>query len=319
MNECLVTKLRGVVDDNSILKLGEIRIVRNNRTPVPDRNIVSFTEKQTITILNNGTFENGSNILVVPANTRVNITASEGSIISIPNKYAIKTFNIDCYDFDIEHDIKQFSYCEYLNDLIIYGTKNTEGNLNSISKLNLNNLEIMDSNLIGNISDIKNMSGLKRLILINNNHITGDTSAIQSLNLDTISIYGNSMLRSNIEFLTRKTTLRDLIMYKNSGYIYGDLSKLNTEAAFISFYGTESRFTWTKRIDGGKIFGMEYANLGDYVDTMLIDLAALDINYTPSDREWFKKILVYGNRTSASDSAVSALQEKGITILILNK
>ena len=54
----------------------------------------------------------------------------------------------------------------------------------------------------------------------------------------------------------------------------------------------------------------------DNIDKMLQDQSECQIGFSSNSPAWQKTITVKGNRTSASDSAVAKLQEKGYTIII---
>ena len=53
------------------------------------------------------------------------------------------------------------------------------------------------------------------------------------------------------------------------------------------------------------------------MDNMLIDQATC--TFKPSAESWTKIISVSGTRTSASDAAVTAIQNKGVTIVGVTK
>lgn len=60
---------------------------------------------------------------------------------------------------------------------------------------------------------------------------------------------------------------------------------------------------------------MENINLNNDVDKMLINQAICQIG-SRGGSSWYKVISVTGTRTSASDSAISTLQEKGFTVTV---
>ena len=85
-----------------------------------------------------------------------------------------------------------------------------------------------------------------------------------------------------------------------------------------SFYniscGKNCNFTWkSERSSTSPIISItsSAANFGDDLDAMLINQAKCKASTADS-----KIIMVKGNKTSASDSAISELQSKGYTVVV---
>jgi hypothetical protein len=103
----------------------------------------------------------------------------------------------------------------------------------------------------------------------------------------------------------------------------GDMSKIPAKASFISQNDRKvnTNFTWTaKGRQNATLLAME----GDIpfdttsMDNMLIDQATC--TFKPNAAEpWTKIISVSGTRTSASDAAVTAIQNMGVTITGVTK
>ena len=80
----------------------------------------------------------------------------------------------------------------------------------------------------------------------------------------------------------------------------------------------KQELTWdTNRPSDANIISMNYISLNN-LDTMLINQAncqaveSVDIDFS----DFKKNIIVYGTRTSASDTAVQTLKEKGYTVMV---
>ena len=97
----------------------------------------------------------------------------------------------------------------------------------------------------------------------------------------------------------------------------GDLATIPSNCIFISFINDKgSVFTWSTRPSTAKIIAIEGSASLTNIDKMLQDQAQCQVGFSSSDQAWYKTISVAGNRTSASDDAVEALQQKGYTISI---
>ena len=118
-----------------------------------------------------------------------------------------------------------------------------------------------------------------------------------------ISALANLSKLNNIAFKTSSTN--------------GNMAKLPANLYFIglnNYKGTG--FTWDTRPSSANIFGVEGSPLVLNVDAMLNDLANCQKPTIKNDKVWYRKILISGNRTSASDAAVQTLQSKGYTVSI---
>ena len=101
--------------------------------------------------------------------------------------------------------------------------------------------------------------------------------------------------------------------------LIGDLATLPASCRFASFgTGKGSVFTWSNRLSTAKIIAIEGNASVTNIDKMLQDQAQCQVGFKLNDSTWYKTISVAGNRTSASDAAVSTLQSKGYTVSIIS-
>lgn len=380
--DCLVTKLKGTVDDTSLLKMGEMRLKKSMVSSWNDKVqsfVISFNEPVTLSIIGDGYFTDkegstnkGKNLSISTGNS-VSVYVSNGDFeISIPNKYAISRFNFNSGEGDDTLDAemnksKSFDVASlnYSNDLAYLSLANTGAygdargwNFPMLENAYLANSDIvLNTKAIGTLKlvkdvianalnidgDISELSGLTAIQTLNlsQTDISGDVASLSGL--DTLlvlninncaSVYGSLSSFTSLTKLTQLnlsytgvtgsvdslSALADLASLSIAGLnVTGDVSKLPNKIAFISGAGnTGAGFTWgSTRSGSAYIIALEQVNLGSYVDAMLNNQANCQIGYTGHDSEpWYKVISATGTRTSASDSAISTLQEKGFTVTV---
>lgn len=291
MGKCLVTKLMGIVNNDSLKKMGEL-IIHVNSTKKPTQVTQSIVLRNptaySLRIVGNGYF------------TDSNLTANKGKVLPItsPSDTTVYFSNGD-YDIFISTkysmQIAIFNNCsvdldefKYSNNVEQFVCSRASGSLKSISKPRLSKLSIRDASRVnGTFSDLKGLA----IGILTINNITG----IQ-----------------NIEDL--KAVTSSGISIQNSTII-GDVAVLNNNVQFISF-GAEhnANLTWSNRNTEGYIIALEGIPTFANVDTMLIGQAKCKA--TTSEQANYKIISAKGTRTSASDAAVQTLQSKGYTVSI---
>ena len=383
--DCLVTKLKGTVNDNSLLKLGEIRIkkekVSSSWNTCTQGFRLCFNENTTISIIGNGYFTdlNGTadkgKTLYFTKDVQQNVYVSNDDMeISIPNKYALTYLNlrqpenvsvnentndqksksivgglenlkyspltrISAANTSITGDISalsgksltvaSFSYTAVTGDISVFNGMNLEalelqstevtGDLsNLVSSTNMKYLIIADSNIYGDISNLKDMAALIGCLMPEN--VSGDISTLANcLNIETLSAHGQEII-GNVDSLKNLSKLTTLSLYGSN--VSGDLSLLPASLYFYSdkasgdYPGYHNKFTWKNtRPSSAKILAMESVDLGDDLDAMLINQANCIAG--PSNPT-YRMMYVKGKKTSASDAAVLSLQEKGYTVVVTN-
>lgn len=175
----------------------------------------------------------------------------------------------------------------------------------------IQNLALTQGKVYGDISALKNASSLLMLNLNDNPNITGDISALANKpNLKNIYLL-NTSTYGNVESLVNNNLLKSIS--SGNGLVTGDLSKMQASFYNISC-GKNCNFTWKgERSSTSPIISItdNAANFGDDLDAMLINQAKCKASTANS-----KVILVKGNKTSASDNAISELQSKGYTVSV---
>ena len=133
---------------------------------------------------------------------------------------------------------------------------------------------------------------MSNLTLINMLNISGDIASLNSLN-----------------------ALREIQL--NKGSLTGDLAKVPAKVYFLALNNNSNNgFTWSSRDASSSIFAIAGNPLVLNLDKMLQDLANCTKQTDAPSASNYKAIFVKGSKTSASDSAVQTLQNKGYTVSI---
>ena len=350
MTKCLVTKLNGSVDNNELLKIGEIRIkVESVESPTKDTQGfgVSFTEPTTVEIVGDGYFtdnnltENKGKSMVV--SNLQGVIVSQATTVSIRNKYKLSAINVfipsgNPYGINKVLNIEDLKYSTSLNSLnlsnmqasgdiaslksltslstLILRLTQVSGDIANLQNLTaLTTLDISNANISGNITNLRNLTALTTLDISNATKVEGDIANLRNLTALTKLFISNTNVSgdiTNIYFALRGTTKEFNVAYCNN--LSGDLASLPNNILFFNNYGGNSKFTWTRGSSRTNILAC--ANLHcTNIDDMLNDMANMTASFAGQEVR-YKNIGLVGTRTSASDAAVQTLQSKGYTVSI---
>lgn len=280
MAKCLVTKLNGSVDNNELLRVGEMRVkVESVESPTKDTQGfgVAFTEPTTVEIVGAGYFtdstltENKGKSMVVTGNS--GIIVSQATTVAIRNKYKLNALNV------------------FIPSGTPYG-KNKVLNIDDLKyTLSLKNLNLSSMQASGDIANLKNLTALTNLS-ISNTQVSGDIA--------------------NIYFAFKGTPKVFSVAFCNN--LSGDLASVPNNILFFDSYNGNSKFTWTKSSSRTNILACRNLHCSN-IDDMLNDMADKTASFAGQDT-YYKTIDLVGTRTSASDTAVQTLQSKGYTVSI---
>lgn len=135
-------------------------------------------------------------------------------------------------------------------------------------------------------------------------------------NLEDLVLDGKSTVKDfDISLFQNNNSLKSFMTDKVN--VSGDLSKISKACYDFSVRNSKPQLTYTgTRPSDSKCMAI-YANarLGNYVDAFLIDNAKFAEGSKPSYK--WNVIELAGTRTSASDAAVSKLQEFGLTVSVV--
>lgn len=300
-NNCLVTKLKSVVQNDNLVTPDELVVLLSAGTITPRIKWVnSSTNVCKIVLTGGATFSDNSTEKTFTAGTdymgeAISINGVNGSKMHIFNKYDLENLmvraNIDAAN------------AEYLQNIQILGSY-FEGDIKYIESLckrfeNVNYLAIYgDNNLYGDISCLNDYAYKLNNLVLEHTNLEGDVTTI----LNNIGDLNNGGLFS----------------IDGSLKLTADLSQVTNDKCLLLLAVGGINLKWaTTRSSERKIIAFNGGVFGDALDAMLINQANCQVGYTGHESDArYKTIRVGGNRTSASDSAVSTLKNKGYSVTI---
>lgn len=238
MNNCLVTKLKGVVSNDSLLKLGEVKI------SFTDKGTGSFSvyyDEEADLEITGASFKNEENTVLgntMKANAGVQtkvFPTSRPCTISLFNKYAITKISSSGNGFDV--DLVQFLQCKRMTSVFLNETQ-VHGNINGLSLMsNLTGIGLNTTNVSGDLSSLLHKTQLTYLNL-GNTKVSGDISAIAGNKGLTSLIVSNTKINGDISVLSDLTELTLFSAYSNN--LSGNINTLGrlTKLSEINFGGT---------------------------------------------------------------------------------
>lgn len=288
MKKCLITKLNGIINNDSILRVGELRL---SFTPTGSSKELSIgLESQKLSIIGNGYFTNASGLnLGKTIDSSVGGTTtfyvSDGEFeLSIPNKYKLYGLKVkNCSISDLA-ELKYSSLFEYFETV---------------------NFKV--SGDIASLSELKNLTNLA----LSNTQVSGDIASLSKLKSLNILGLSSTQVSGNVASLSGLKNLTILFAGKNN---YGDVAVLSPILQFINM--NKKSATWSTRPSSSTIIAMEDVDFGNEVDKMLQNQAQCVKPEIQNEQAWKRTINVIGTRTTVSDDAVAALQGKGYTIIV---
>lgn len=283
MENCLVTKLNGIANNETIEKIGEIKagLVAGKYSIT-----TAGSSNNTVRLTGNAYFSDST----YSENKGQSITFENPSnwntVYIVANGYANVFFNLytntvfRC-DSTLDIDPSRFRYASTLRSDLMFMSDNKASLYDFLDRVTIRSV-LYTNAFTGDISGISKCTELTILSLLDDN-ISGDLSSVRNLSkLTSLSLFGN---------------------------ITGDASMLpaNISDCLLS---RKAHITWnTERPTSSTIPSIIGAPVVDNIDTMLVNMAKCKATSN-------KKIYVKGTRTSASDSAISTLQGMGYTVSI---
>ena len=347
MNKCLVTKLNGTVDNDSLMHIGEFRIkIGKVSNPTRDSQLIKIgvTSDTELRIVGDGYFtdstltQNKGKKITISKNDEVpnEVYVSNGDIeLAVMNKYNLSVISMvnSQYNKDREFDLDALKYSTSLKAIDANGSK-VFGNLNSLSSCSkLSSITLPDTLVTGNFSVFadKNMG----VVNLASTAVVGDISNLKnSINLSLLHV-PNTAISGDISVLGNKDKLRylnivnsglygDISAFRNNSNIKelnltklnctGDLATLPDNILFIDNTGGSGKFSWS---NSTRQYILAMLNIKtDDADKILNAMTNMEAKFISTD-SWYHTISLIGSRTSASDAAVATLQSKGYTVSII--
>lgn len=280
MGKCLITKLNGSVQNDSLLRIGEFVVkVSKVESPTADsqRFCVRNTKDSQLRIIGDGHFtnetlsENKGKVMDIVANTETLVYYSNGDYeIVVSEKYSLSYIGISlstnwkAFEGKLSFGIESLKYSPNITNIYLFNTQVT-----------------------GDISVLGTLTRLTDIPDISYTKVTGDISVYRNTKVNQIRLVGTS--------------------------VYGDLSVLPNNVLWVQGRNTGT-FTWTGIKNRTNILALEKCKCNN-IDALLNDMATLEAKFV-GEQIWYKIISLIGTRTSASDAAVQTLQSKGYTVSI---
>lgn len=305
--DCLVTKLKGTVNDDSLLKLGELRITLPYLGKV--QNLILSNDKGAVSakIISGGALlcdMEGQNGVTSKDNingeTFVKTNEGETSIMSIADKYSLTDLSLGGYK-DVEYR----------------GIK-IEGGLSALRHCTkLKSLNVASSALTDDFSSLALLKDSLKSFVAENTVVTGNISLFENFKKLTALLLGSSRYSGTIN-LDNLPNLQSIGLEQNSNAIPAPFDALaGKDWAQFSFggnytYETKDFSLRTYGVDGeschiGSAFNLTITNLDGFLnDISKASFRGVSINLK----------VAHGDRTSASDTAISTLQGKNVTVTV---
>ena len=354
MNKCFITKLDGASGNSNLLRIGEMRVhfdkSANPTTSNRGKNI-QFTKDSQLEIIGDAYFtdENlstnlGKKITVTKDFPKSVYVSNADCDVCILDKYSLFlindwTRNTTNDNGNFHFDLEGLKYSKSLSSLVVPRSKVSSDIANLKGLTALTRIDLSFSQVSGDIANLKSLTALS-ILNLSNSQVSGDIANLKSLTvLSILNLYNTNISGdiANLKGLTALTyiaidnpqvpltgdigQLSTLSNYTDIKFwhskLTGDLATLSSKCKYASFVSDKgSVFTWSTRPSTAKIIAIEGNASLTNIDKMLQDQAQCQVGFTSSDAVFYKTISVKGNRTSASDDAVAALQQKGYTISI---
>lgn len=155
---------------------------------------------------------------------------------------------------------------------------------------------------------LKYSKSLKK-ILVASDSFSFSLDSLTNINIESVSISSKNLV-GELSGLISKEGIGYIAI--TSDYVTGSVDMSKSAKSLNYLYSGNNTFTWeTERDSDSYIITLPYANMGNYIDAMLINQAKCKASLNST-----KKINVAGTRTSASDSAIQTLQSKGYTVSV---
>lgn len=330
-NKCLEIKLAGVATDSTLRKLNEVRFVllkRGDGSALSRLTVVSSTSDVIIKLKDGKGFLStdstasigtSSIILSVGINT-IYIKLSGDDTLSIENAQNLSSLGTVGFTFFsqlnasnspfLSGDIKELSHMINLDTIFIQGFLGFTGDISVFSYLKkLKYVNINWTNLSGDIVSLT--SSPLALFNANGTKITGDLNilaqknTLQDLQIDETMISGSlsSLANSNV-----------VVAWLSCLHIIGDINTLNERIRQLKLGRQTSGITFS----GGA--GFKFLSL-DRLEIPNCSMSTQEVDnllMMASKAVWtgVKNLSLKGVRSSASNTAISDLTSKGVTVII---
>ena len=285
--DCLVTKLKGTVNDDSLEFLGSLSIKKTKYSESWDKSACSFrimSDKEiTLHIIGNGNFtdstgtENLGKDYNVPMSETDIYVSNDDMIINISDKYSLIELHLSPYNANKEgllsksvvRGLDSLKYCKKLKTLNL-ANSSTSGDIEALKDLTeLTTLNLTECKSIsGNISYLNNLLNLRYLYLTGSG-ATGDFDSLTNLTELVILWLNSTQILGNVNSLSKMTDLTNLSLADTQ--IGGNIDDISSPIESITVVesnisGTIEGFVKSQRRAGRNEGSLNNnSNWGDYI------------------------------------------------------
>lgn len=175
MSNCLVTKLKSSVNEDSLRKLGELMCELSKGKQYYS----AVTGESSSIRAIDGAFSDGSK----ESNTPVEVTTD--TKVAISNKYKLYSLSLTLREFDLD----ELRYCSNMGELRLVSAGGIKGDLSALKNLQkLTKLQVStevkysNPNIIGDISVLASLKALN-LVTLSYTGISGDIASLNGSNI----------------------------------------------------------------------------------------------------------------------------------------
>lgn len=328
--KCLVTKLKGTVSNDSLLKIGELRI-RQGVIQSPSANTqymkVSSVGKITAKV-SNGHFTDSSLVQNLGQelvnDTIAHLTVSNSDCtISLFDKYNIT--ELICKNSSVKVIADSLKFCKNLAVL----EAGIEGDISCLEDSPIEQLIVQNKEAIGNISVLAGkLNGESNSVTLASPNLTGDIAVFNNKNISILNLGGSGITGSIEGFNLPATTWLTIPKGVTGRIEMFTSSKCNIILRGSNVTGDISRVNGISKIIGPISFNWGDGTPSNFVSLDMVTLATIaeldrmlikeaELVTSTSGNDLIINVSCHeGNRTTASDSAVSTLKSKGVSITI---
>ena len=182
MGNCLITKLKGICQNNDLLKIGELKVLVDTEGK---NYIVSLIAADCKLVVSEGITVKSTTNSEVLSGTEFNAgsyTLNGKGTLSISNKYTIDTFFFPAtqnkvFDFS-KSDFNSLKYSKGLKNILV-ASDSFLFSLDSLTDINIESVNISSKNLVGELSGLISKNGIVK-ITITSDYVTGSVDMSKS-------------------------------------------------------------------------------------------------------------------------------------------
>lgn len=317
MENCLVTKLKSTVNNDTLSILGKGKIRINSESDCSMKFTLSAgvvlktldgSDKLRIAGLTSEPVSTLSFSVSQASNYNISFSAGD-YYVTIDSVYSVNFIKIN-------NSGSKIVAREYTaNNYILFEVSSTASadciDFDGYDFNNLKRITVENAGFVFDVSNLKKSSIIEYISLIGRNiggNITGAFAGKAVTGPNNRLVIQNTNVYGNIDSLADGVFVGLSLNNNDSGKkndITGNLALMPSSCKLVNFNGNNCNFTWTGTRTGYAMSISRRPNLGEYVDAMLINQAACDLTAPLSQLD--KSISVNGTHNPENTDAVNAI------------